>query len=121
LRKFEAGQNIALDNENASSIVLVEDGDVSIWLSNTTVDYLRKNDSWAEENFILASSTFATLRSETECKILFFERKKLLDFFAYKGERLMKRFMINIINCIFSKWRKSIQRIVMLKLVTGEK
>ena len=121
LRKFEAGQNITLDNENASSIVLVEDGDVSIWLSNTTVDYLRKNDSWAEENFILASSTFATLRSETECKILFFERKKLLDFFAYKGERLMKRFMINIINCIFSKWRKSIQRIVMLKLVTGEK
>jgi len=121
LRKFESGQNITLDNENAGSIVLVEDGDVSIWLSNTTVDYLRKNDSWAEENFILASSTFATLRSETECKILFFERKKLLDFFAYKGERLMKRFMINIINCIFSKWRKSIQRIVMLKLVTGEK
>ncbi|TSA25586.1 response regulator, partial [bacterium] len=43
------------------------------------------------------------------------------DFFAYKGEKLMKRFMINLINCTFSKWRKSIQRIVMLKLVTGEK
>ena len=121
LCKFEAGQNISLENENANSIVLVEDGEVSIWLSNTTVDYLRKNDSWAEENFILASSAFTTLRSETACRIRLFERKKLLDFFAYKGERLMKRFMINLINCLFSKWRKSIQRIVMLKLVTGEK
>lgn len=120
-RKFEAGQTIALDNENSDSIVLVESGEVSIWLSNTTVDYLRKNDTWAEENFILASSNFTTLRSETACQIRFFDRKKLLDFFAYKGERLMKRFMINLINCLFSKWRKSIQRIVMLKLVTGEK
>ena len=120
-RKFEAGQTIALDNENSDSIVLVESGEVSIWLSNTTVDYLRKNDTWAEENFILASSNFTNLRSETACQIRFFDRKKLLAFFAYKGERLMKRFMINLINCLFSKWRKSIQRIVMLKLVTGEK
>ena len=121
MRKFDAGQTITLDNENSNSIVLVESGEVSIWLSNTTVDYLRKNDTWAEENFILASSIFTTLRSETSCNIRFFDRKKLLDFFAYKGERLMKRFMINLINCLFSKWRKSIQRIVMLKLVTGDK
>jgi len=121
IRKFDAGETIILDNENTDCIVLVEYGEVSIWLSNTTVDYLRKNDTWAEENFILSSSNLTTLRSETECKLLFFERKKLLDFFAYKGERLMKRFMINLINCIYAKWRKSIQRIVMLKLVTGEK
>ncbi|MBN2017514.1 MAG: response regulator [Candidatus Cloacimonetes bacterium] len=121
IKKYEAGQTITLENENANSIVLVDSGEVSVWLSNTTVDYLRKNDSWAEENFILASSAFTALRSETACVIRFFERKKLLDFFAYKGERLMKRFMINLINCLFTKWRKSIQRIVMLKLVTGEK
>lgn len=121
IRKYEAGQTITLDNENANSIILVDSGEVSIWLSNTTVDYLRKNDSWAEENFILASSAFTALRSETACSVRFFERKKLIDFFAYKGERLMKRFMINLINCLFTKWRKSIQRIVMLKLVTGEK
>ena len=121
IRRFEAGQTITLDNENLSSIILVESGELSVWLSNTTVDYLRKNDTWAEENFILANSLVTTLRSETACNIRFFDRKKLLDFFAYKGERLMKRFMINIINCLFSKWRKSIQRIVMLKLVTGGK
>ncbi|HEX38388.1 MAG TPA: response regulator [Candidatus Cloacimonetes bacterium] len=121
VRKYEAGQTIAIEKEDANSIILVESGEVSIWLSNTTVDYLRKNDTWAEENFILASSTFTTLRAETSCRIKLFDRKKLLDFFAYKGERLMKRFMINLINTLFSKWRKAIQRIVMLKLVTGEK
>ena len=121
IHRFEAGQNITLDDVNLNSIILVESGELSVWLSNTSVDYLRKNDTWAEENFILASSFSPTLRTETACNIRFFDRNKLLDFFAYKGERLMKRFMINLINCIFSKWRKSIQRIVMLKLVTGDR
>ena len=121
LRKHDVGEYIPLGDEKSSSIIMVESGDISVWLSNTTVDYLRKGDTWGEESFILAGSAFTTLRAETAVKIRYFDRKKLLDFFAYKGEKLLKRFMINLINCTFSKWRKSIQRIVMLKLVTGEK
>lgn len=121
IHKYDVGEHIPVGDKKSSSIILVESGDISVWLSNTTVDYLRKGDTWGEESFILAGSIFTTLRAETAVRVRHFDRKRMLDFFAYKGEKLMKRFMINLINCTFSKWRKSIQRIVMLKLVTGEK
>lgn len=125
IRKYDVGENVPIGNKKSSSgsssIILIESGEVSVWLSNTIIDYLRKWDTWGEESFILAGSVFTTLRAETPVKIRHFDRKKMLDFFAYKGERLLKRFVINLINCTFFKWRKSVQRIVMLKLVTGER
>ena len=116
--KFEASDPIPMTDEG--SLIIVESGEVSVWLSNTTVDYLQKWDTWGDESFILAGSNFATLRAESTVRVRIFERKKLLDFFAYKGDKLLKRFMINLINGMFFKVRKSMQRIVMLKLVTGE-
>jgi len=120
IRKYDVGANIPLGDEKTGSIIIIESGEVSVWLNNTTVDYLQKWDTCGEESFILAGTSFITLRAETATKIRHFDRKKLLDFFAYKGEKLLKRFMINLINSTYFKWRKSIQRIVMLKLVTGE-
>ncbi len=120
-RKYEIGENISLNDEGKSgSIIIIESGEISLWLNNTTVDYLQKWDTCGEESFILAGSSFTTLRAETSVKVKQFDRKKILDFFAYKGEKLLKRFMINLVNCVFYKWRKAVQRIVMLKLVTGE-
>ena len=120
IKKYDIGENIPIGDEKSGSIIIIESGEVSAWLSNTTVDYLQKWDTCGEESFILAGSSFITLRAETVAKIRHFDRKKILDFFAYKGEKLLKRFMINLINSTFFKWRKSIQRIVMLKLITGE-
>lgn len=120
-RKYEIGENISLNDDGKSnSIIIIESGEISLWLNNTTVDYLQKWDTCGEESFILAGASFTSLRAETVVTIKQFDRKKILDFFAYKGEKLLKRFMINLVNCIFFKWRKAIQRIVMLKLVTGE-
>lgn len=120
IRKYEIGEDIQVSNENSGSIIIIEDGEVSVWLNNTTIDYLQKWDSSGEESFILTGSSFVTLRAETAVKVRHFDRKKILDFFAYKGEKLLKRFMINLVNSTFFKWRKAVQRIVMLKLVSGE-
>jgi DNA-binding response OmpR family regulator len=120
IKKYDVGANIPLGDDKTGSIIIIESGEVSVWLNNTTVDYLQKWDTCGEESFILAGSSFIALRAETAAKIRHFDRKKLLDYFAYKGEKLLKRFMINLINSTYFKWRKSIQRIVMLKLVTGE-
>ena len=120
IRKYDVGENIPLGDDKTGSIIIIESGEVSVWLNNTTVDYLQKWDTCGEESFILAGTSFITLRAENVTKIRHFDRKKLLDFFAYKGEKLLKRFMINLINSTYFKWRKSIQRIVMLKLITGE-
>jgi DNA-binding response OmpR family regulator len=118
IRKYSIGESIPFEKKN-NSIILVESGEVSVWLNNTSVDFLQKWDSFGEESFILAGSLFTELRAESLVKIRNFERKKLLDFFAYKGEKLLKRFIINLVNSMFFKWRKSLQRIIMLKLVSG--
>jgi CheY-like chemotaxis protein len=119
LKKYDAGSDIPIGTVDSGSILIVEDGEVSMWLNNTIVDYLQKWDTCGEESFILAGSTFTTLRAETNVKVRHFDRKQIMDFFGYKGERLLKRFMINLINSTFYKWRKSLQRIVMLKLMSG--
>ena len=120
VRKYEIDQDIPIGDENSGSIIIIESGEVSVWLSSTTIDYLQKWDSYGEESFILSGSTIVTLRAETAVKVRHFDRRKILDFFAYKGEKLFKRFMINLVNSTFFKWRKAVQRIIMLKLVTGK-
>jgi len=120
VRKYETDQDIPIGEDNAGSIIIIESGEISVWLSSTTIDYLQKWDSYGEESFILSGSSIVTLRAETAVKVRHFDRKKILDYFAYKGEKLFKRFMINLVNSTFFKWRKAIQRIIMLKLVTGK-
>ena len=120
IKKYEIGDAIPIGNDNSNSIIIIDSGEVSVWLSNTTIDYLQKCDSIGEESFILSESVVVTLRAETKVQLRHFDRKKLLDFFAYKGDKLLKRFMINLINSTFFKWRKAVQRIIMLKLVSGE-
>ncbi len=119
---FQEGDNIILDSDDCKdSIILVESGEVSVWLSNTTIDYLQKWDSWREESFIVSSVSETKLRAETDVNIKYFDRKVILNHFAGQDEKLLRRFIINLVNCNYLKWRKSAQRIVMLKLVTGER
>ena len=121
LRNYEVGDSIVISEEHAGSIILVEKGEISVWLENTTVDFLRRDDTWGEEEFILTNSSPTALQAEVPTTIRFFEHKKMLDFFAYRSEKLLKRFLINLANSIFFKWRKSLQRIVRLKLVDFER
>ncbi|MCK9328498.1 MAG: response regulator [Candidatus Cloacimonetes bacterium] len=116
---FQIGETIQLSENKNGSIMIIDSGEVSAWMSNSNFDYLKKFDSWGEESIILAGTIPVSLRAESPVTIRFFERKRILDFFSFKGEKLLKRFIINISSSLSLKWRKSIQRIVMLKLVTN--
>ena len=120
LRTYNTGDPINLSDDRDGSIIIVESGDVSAWMNNSNFDYLKKYDSWGEETIILPGSQPVNLRAESAVTIRFFERKRILDFFSFKGEKLLKRFIINISSSISLKWRKSIQRIIMLKLVNHD-
>ena len=118
VKTFQTGDAITLSENKDGSLLLVESGEISVWMSNSNFDYLKKYDTWGEENIILESSMPVNLRAESPVTLRIFERKKILDFFSFKGDILLKRFIVNISSSVFLKWRKSIQRIVMLKLVT---
>jgi CheY-like chemotaxis protein len=120
-KKYNIGDSIPIRGDQPGSIILVEEGEISVWLNNTSIDYLRKADSWGEESFVLSDPLLSTLRVELPTKARHFTHEKLLEFFNYHETSLLNQFMVNIVNSIFYKWRKSVQRIVMLKLITGEK
>ncbi len=118
IRKYEAGDNIPLNDKNLGEIVLIERGEASVWFNGKIIDYLQKWDFWGQESIVLSGTNITSLKAETEIKARHFDRKNLLDFFSYKGDKALKRFLINLANSNFFRWRKSIQRIVMLKLIT---
>ena len=89
-------------------------------MNNTTVDYLRKGDSWGEEDFILEDSVFTHLKAETSVRIRRFNKDKILQFISKKKDISLKKFSNNLSNSILLKWRKSVERIVMLKLINGD-
>lgn len=120
VKEYNGGDAIPVQNNEPGPIILVEEGEISVWLSNTSIDSLRKADSWGEEAFVLADPITATLRAELPTKVRHFTPQKLTEFFNSQEGRLKNQFMTNIISSIFYKWRKSVQRIVMLKLITGE-
>jgi len=109
LVQYNPNDKIPLD-EQVGSMIWVESGRVSVLYNGNTVDTLRPGDLWGEETFIGTNSIFTELIVQAESQIRHFNRKKLLDFFTYHDESLIKRFMINLIQCIYFKWRNAITK-----------
>jgi DNA-binding response OmpR family regulator len=98
-------------NENPGTMIWVESGRLSVLYNSNQIDTLRPGDIWGEETFIGTNSVFTELIAQTESQVRHFSRKRLMEFFTYSDESLIKRFMINLIQCIYFKWRKAITKI----------
>lgn len=104
---YKTDEKIPL-NDQTGTMIWVEAGRVSVLYGGNTVDTLRPGDIWGEETFIGTNSIFTELVVQADAQIRHFQRKKMLDYFAYHDESLIKRFMINLIQCLYFKWRKAI-------------
>jgi len=108
--QYLPNQTIPL-TEEPGSMIWVESGRVTVYHNNSVIDTLKSGDIWGEETFINTNSIFTALKAKTECQIRHFSRKKLIEFFTYNDETLTKRYMINLIQCVYSKWKRSVYRI----------
>ena len=119
-KTYEASEVITLSEKHDGSFIIIDSGEISVSMSGSNFDYLKKYDSWGEENIILESSMPVDLIAESKVVLHIFERRGILSFFSTKEDLLWKRFIINMSNQVFLKWRKTIQRLVMLKMITQE-
>ncbi len=110
LTDYNAGEIIPLD-DTIGSLIFVEGGALNVIHNGTVIDSLKEGDVWGEETFINSSAIFTTLKAQTNVQIRHFQRRKIMDFFNYSDETLTKRYMINLIQCQYMKWRRSIYRI----------
>jgi CheY-like chemotaxis protein len=106
---YAANDNVER-TDNPGTMIWVESGRLSVVYNSNQVDTLRPGDIWGEETFIGTNSVFTELIAQTESQVRHFSRKRLLEFFTYSDESLIKRFMINLIQCLYFKWRKAITR-----------
>jgi len=109
LVKYHPNEKIPL-NEQLGSMIWMEKGRVSVQFNGNHVETLRPGDLWGEETFIGANSIFTELIAQAETEVRHFNRRKMLDYFAFHDESLIKRFMINLIQCLYFKWRKCITK-----------
>ncbi len=107
---YQQGEAIPLDEETGSMII-IEDGWLNVMYNGTMVETLKAGDVWGEESFMNPNSIFTTLVAKNDVQLRHFKRKKIMEFFTYNEETLTKRYMINLIQCMYMKWRRSIFRI----------
>ncbi|MBP7310031.1 MAG: hypothetical protein KA984_01935, partial [Candidatus Cloacimonetes bacterium] len=79
--------------------------------NSAVVDTLKEGDIWGEETFVNPAAGFTILKAQSELQLRHFRRQKILEFFTYNDETLTKRYMINLIQCLYSKWRRSVIKI----------
>ncbi len=110
LVQYTADQKIPL-KDDLGTMIWVESGKIAVSHNNTIVDFLKPGDIWGEETFFTANQIFTELTVQTEAQIRHFPRSALVDFFRSHEETLTKRYMINLIQCIYMKWRRAIYKI----------
>lgn len=107
---YKPGEEVILDDA-LGTIIWIEAGSASVYLNSAMVDNIKGGDVWGEETFFSSTATPTQIRSAEASTIRHFHRKKLIEYFTYQDETLIKKFMINLLHCSYIKWRRSIYRI----------
>jgi len=110
LGEYQYGDTIPLDEEHGS-LIFVELGKLNVYHNGAVVESLKEGDIWGEETFISPGAVFTILKAQSEVHVRHYKRKKIIEFFTYNDETLTKRYMINLIQCMYIKWRRSLFRI----------
>lgn len=120
VRHYPAGLEIPL-NEEEGSMIFIEKGSVAVYHNDVLVETLKEGDAWGEETLISSQTCFANLRAQNDVQLRQFRRNKIIEFFSYQDENLTKRYMINLVQCLYIKWRRAILRLGMFSGYTSEK
>lgn len=98
-------------SEEPGSMIFVDSGAINVYYNSALVESLKEGDIWGEEIFMHTNSVFTTCIAQGEVRVRHFKRKKIMEYFTYNDETLTKRYMINLIQCLYMKWRRSCFRI----------
>ncbi len=110
IKEFQARESIPMDKDEAS-MIFVEHGEVDVYYNTDLVDNLKDGDVWGEETFVNPGALCCNLRARTDVSIRQFPRKRLIEFFTYNDKSLTDRFMLNMIQCLHVRWRRSIVKL----------
>lgn len=110
IAQYKSGAEIPLGDE-LGGMIWIESGRVAVYHNNTLIESLKSGDIWGEESFINTGAVITKLKAQQDVQLRHFTRRGLIEFFTYQDETLTKRYMINLIQSIYMKWRRTIFRL----------
>lgn len=83
-QKFKPNQNIVNEGDQADSFYMIKEGEVSIWKGQKELRKLGKGDSFGEQALFVSSVRAASVRADTEVKVLSLGRDKITQILGDK-------------------------------------
>ncbi|MDG5768204.1 cyclic nucleotide-binding domain-containing protein [Balneolales bacterium ANBcel1] len=98
LETYPAGEIILSESsDEISDAWLITDGKLSIWKDGIEVAQLDAGDFIGETFLFSNGFRIATVKAETDCAMIRFERDAVLRFFRTRPERVFKLFIMNLL------------------------
>ncbi len=110
LKEYTNGSSIPLDKEDGC-MIFIERGFVNVYYNTDLVDSLKEGDVWGEESFVNPQASFTALKANSDVLVRHFPRRRLIEYFTYNEKALTERYMLNLIQCMQVKWKRSIVRL----------
>jgi CheY-like chemotaxis protein len=112
IRSYKVGDVVPL-NEDSGTMIWVEKGKLMVSYNDIPVECLSEGDFWGEQTFVNPGISITSVAVKEFAQIRHFSRKRLMEYFTYHDETLIKRYMINLIICLHLKWNKTVTRLAL--------
>ncbi len=112
IRQYFIHDLIVVENRNNQNIYLIFEGEVSVWRKNVPVATLTRGDLFNETKIFSSRQETINVLAETHTTLLQIDRNVLLNHFEKRPERLIKKFVLNMLNILFGKIEKYEEEIV---------
>lgn len=110
IERYNFGESIPLKRDNGA-LIWLEKGRMNVMYKGAVVDILSEGEIWGEEGFVFPNALFTQLVAQSEIQVRRFKRHRIIEFFAYHGSELTNRYVINIFQSVYQKWRRSMHKI----------
>jgi DNA-binding response OmpR family regulator len=112
---FSSNEIILEENQLDTDLYIVFEGEIKVWQESAEVFKLSKGDSCGEMIFFRPNVRSQLLEAEVPGSVLIIHKEAIMAYFSQKEERLFKLFVINSLNTVYAKYRKTINRVVQLE------
>lgn len=117
---FNTNEIIVAEGMTDSSLYFILDGEASVRQEGAELFRLGRGECYGEMNVFRQNLRSQCLTAENASQILKIDKRSLLDYFSKREERVFKLFVFNVLNSVYTKFRKASNCIVQLERALKE-
>ena len=116
MKTYDPDEIILQEGNTDRRLYIIFEGEVSVRQDNIELYRLGKFDCYGEMHIFRPNLSTQCLIAYSAVSILSLDRDELLNFFNQREEKLVKHFILNTLNAVYQKLRKTSNRVNHLEL-----